>query len=48
MRTRKEVNADSVSTEFNKFLESSSYLPIEQIAMDTRKAGQVYQDLIPS
>lgn len=44
MRTRKEVNADSVSTEFNKFLDSDD-LPIEQVAMDIRKAGQVYQDL---
>ena len=44
MRTRKEVNADSVSAEFNRFLDSSD-LPIEQVAMDIRKAGQVYQDL---
>ena len=44
MRTRQEVNADSVSTEFNKFLDSNTS-PIEQIAMDIRKAGQVYQDL---
>ena len=44
MRTRKEVNADSVSTEFNRFLPSNS-LPIEQVATDIRKAGQVYQDL---
>ena len=44
MRTRKEVNADSVSTDFNKFLESND-LRIEQVALDTRKAGQVYQDL---
>ena len=44
MRARKEVNADSVSTEFNGFLDSSG-LPIEQIAVDIRKAGQVYQDL---
>ncbi len=44
MRTRKEVNADSVSTEFNRFLESSD-LNIEQVAVDIRKAGQVYQDL---
>ena len=44
MRTRQEVNADSVSTEFNKFLDSNTS-SIEQIAMDIRKAGQVYQDL---
>ena len=44
MRTHKEVNADSVSTEFNKFLESNS-LPIDKVASDIRKAGQVYQDL---
>ncbi len=44
MRTRKEVNADSVSSEFNGYLDSS-YLTIEQVAMDIRGAGQVYQDL---
>ena len=44
MRTRREVNADSVSTEFNRFLYCNTE-PIEQIAMDIRKAGQVYQDL---
>ena len=44
MRTRKEVGADNVSTEFNRFLEIND-LPIEQVAMDIRKAGQVYQDL---
>ena len=44
MRTRKEINADSVSTEFNAFLESNG-LPIQQVASDIRKAGQVYQDL---
>ena len=44
MRTRKEVNADSVSTEFNRFLDPNG-LPIEQVAKDIRKAGQVYQDL---
>ena len=44
MRTHKEVNADSVSAEFNKFLESNS-LPIDQVASDIRKAGRVYQDL---
>ncbi len=44
MRARKEVNADSVSTEFNRFLDSNA-LPIEQVAMDLRRAGQVYQDL---
>ena len=44
MRTRKEINADSVSTEFNRFLNSNDF-PIEQVAMGIRKAGQVYQDL---
>ena len=44
MRTRKEINADNVSAEFNRFLDSNG-LPIEQVAMDLRKAGQVYQDL---
>ena len=44
MQTRKEINADSVSTEFNRFLDSND-LPIEQVAMGIRKAGQVYQDL---
>ena len=44
MRMRKEVNADSVSTEFNRYSESNG-LPIEQIAQDMRKAGQVYHDL---
>ena len=44
MRTRKEVNADSVSAEFNRSLVSNG-LPIEQVAMGIRKAGQVYQDL---
>ena len=44
MRTHQEVNADSVSTEFNKFLDSNTS-PIEQIATDIREAGQVYQDL---
>ncbi len=44
MQTRKEINADSVSTEFNRFLDSDD-LPIEQVAMGIRKAGQVYQDL---
>ena len=44
MRAHKEVNADSVSTEFNKLLESNG-LPIEQVATDIRISGQVYQDL---
>lgn len=44
MRTHNEVNADSVSTEFNKFLESND-IPIEQVAKDIRESGQVYQDL---
>ena len=44
MRTRKEVTADSVSADFNRFLDSSD-CPIDQVAMDIRKAGQVYQDL---
>ena len=44
MRTRKEVNAESVSTEFNEFL-NTEQLSIEQVAMDIRKSGQVYQDL---
>ncbi len=44
MRRQKEVNANSVSAEFNRFLDSDS-LSIEQVAMDIRKAGQVYQDL---
>ncbi len=44
MRTHKEVNATSVSTEFNSLLESNG-LPIEQVARDIREAGQVYQDL---
>ena len=44
MKTHQEVNADSVSTEFNKFLESND-MPIDQVATDIRKAGQVYQDL---
>ena len=44
MRTRREINADSVSAEFNRFLECSD-LSIEQVAMDIRKSGQVYQDL---
>ena len=44
MQTRKEVNADSVSTEFNRVLDSDGP-PIEQVARDIGKAGQVYQDL---
>ena len=44
MRIGQDVNADSVSTEFNKHLESSG-LPIEEIATAIRSAGQVYQDL---
>ena len=44
MRTGKDVSADRVSTEFNKYLESSR-LPIEEIAASIRKAGQIYQDL---
>ena len=44
MRTHKEVNAESVSNEFNKFLESSG-IPIDEVAMDIRKSGQAYQDL---
>ena len=44
MRLRKEINADSVSAEFNRYLESSD-IPIEQVATDIRRAGQVYQDL---
>ena len=44
MRTRKDINADSVSAEFNGYLGSND-LPIETVAMDIRKAGQVYQDL---
>ncbi len=44
MRICKEVNGNSVSTEFNKFLDSND-LPIEQVAMGIRKSGQVYQDL---
>ena len=44
MRTRKEVSAENVSAEFNSFLETNES-PIEQLAMDIRKAGRVYQDL---
>ena len=44
MGARKEVSADSVSAEFNKFLESHDLL-IEQVAEDIRKAGRAYQDL---
>ena len=44
MQSRKEVNADSVSKEFNTFLDSDGS-PIEQVAGDIRNAGQVYQDL---
>lgn len=44
MRTHKEVNADSVSTEFNRFLDSDDQ-PIDQVAADIRRAGRVYQDL---
>ena len=44
MRTCEEVNAERVSTEFNRFLDSSD-LPIDQVAIGIRKAGQVYQDL---
>ncbi len=44
MRTRKEINADNVSAEFNRFLDSND-LPIEEVATEIRKAGQVYQDL---
>ena len=45
MRTRThEVNADSVSTEFSRFLADSD-LPIEEVATDIGDAGQVYQDL---
>ena len=44
MRTHKEVTADSVSTEFNRFLDSNDW-PIEQVATDIKKAGQIYQDV---
>lgn len=44
MRNLREISADNVSAEFNRFLESKDQ-PIEQVAMDIRKAGQVYQDL---
>ena len=44
MRTQKEVNADSVSTEFNRYLESKER-PIERIARDMSMAGQIYHDL---
>ena len=44
MHSRKDVNADSISTEFNGLLDSSD-LHIEQIATAIRKAGQVYQDI---
>ena len=44
MHSRKDVNADSISTEFNRLLDSNN-LPIEQVAMDLRRAGQVYQDI---
>ncbi len=44
MRARKEVNADSVSSEFNKLLEANN-LPIDEVAKNIRSAGQVYQDL---
>ncbi len=44
MRIGQDVNADSVSTKFNKYLDSSG-LPIEEISTAIRNAGQVYQDL---
>lgn len=44
MRSRKEVAADRVSSEFNRIMDSKSQ-PIEQVAMDIRMAGRVYQDL---
>ena len=44
MRACREVSADSVSSEFNKIIESNSH-PLEQVAADIRKAGLVYQDL---
>ena len=44
MQTRKEVNAESVSSEFNSHLDSTNS-PIEEVAADIRKAGQVYWDL---
>ena len=44
MRSHREVNADSVSTEFNRFLDSHDQ-PIEEVAADIRRAGRVYQDL---
>ena len=44
MRTHREINADNVSAEFNRFLDSND-LTIEEVATDIRKAGQVYQDL---
>ena len=44
MQIGRDVNADSVSTEFNTFL-STSDSPIQEIARAIRNAGQVYQDL---
>lgn len=45
MKTRSEVGADSISSEFNRLLDSSGS-PIEHVAKDLRQAGQIYQDMI--
>ncbi len=44
MTLGREVSADRVSSEFNKYIDSSRP-PIESIAMSIRKAGQIYQDM---
>ena len=44
MSIGQEVNADNVSAEFTKHLESSA-LSIDEVARAIRNAGQVYQDL---
>ena len=44
MRSRKEVNANSVSAEFNRYLDACG-LRVEEVAADIRCAGRVYQDM---
>lgn len=46
MRSRKDVNADSVSSAFDSYLESESRVDIDKVAQDIKNAATVYQDLV--
>ena len=45
MRRRTEVNADSISSEFDRYLESESPVDIDRVAGDIRSAAIVYRHL---